>query len=58
MSKKIKKSEIRTGFTNCTPISKAHQMIYKKGFGVRCALCGKVSSDCTGQRINTPFKLN
>ena len=55
MSKKIKKSEIRTGFTNCTPTSKAHQMIYKKGFGVRCALCGKISS---GQRINTPFELN
>lgn len=37
-----------TNFTNCK-LGMAHQLVYCKGFGYRCKICGKVKTDCTGR---------
>lgn len=57
MSKRIKKDDLKTGFTNCVPGRLFHEMIYKKGFGVRCMHCGKIRSDCTGAIKPTDINL-
>ena len=38
----------QNNFTNCK-LGNAHQLVYCKGFGYRCKICGKVKTDCTGR---------
>lgn len=51
MSSKLRtmnKKKPTTNFTNCK-LGMAHQLVYCKGFGYRCKICGKVKTDCTGR---------
>lgn len=45
--KRMMNKKPQNNFTNCK-LGNAHQLVYCKGFGYRCKICGKIKTDCTG----------